>query len=399
VQTWTADKAVTLSVASAFTDPQGESLTYSAKLSNGQALPTGMTFNATTGTFGGTAPTALGTLAITVTAKDQSGLSASETIQCVIAASAPRANTPTSATYWAANEAVTFTLPANAFVDPQGETMTYAATMQDGSALPSWLKFNKATGAFTGTAPVTPQNLELTVTATDQSGLSSSDTFQVTVQAATPTLANQTSPQIWAADKAVSFTLPSNTFVDPQGEKLTLSATLANGSALPGGLTFNASNGTFSGTAPITPQTLGLKVTATDASGLSVSELFSATVQAAAPTLAHQTANQIWTDGSSMSFLLPSNAFTDPQGAALSYAAFETSGPDQSSWLHFSASMAEFTGSVPNGLTGTIGIKVVATDAFGLSTSESFGVTFGASGAHLVAAGAPAGTEMLALHG
>ena len=399
VQTWTANKSVSLSVASAFTDPQGETFTYSAMLSNGQALPTGLTFNTTTGSFGGTAPTALGTLAITVTAKDQSGLWTSETFQCVVAASAPTMNDTLAAAYWAANEAVTFALPSNAFVDPQGEMMTYAATMADGSALPSWLTVNKITGAVTGTAPVAPQTLKLTVTATDQSGLSSHETFQAIVQAAAPFVANLTGSQIWAAGKAVSFTLPSNTFVDPQGEKLTLSATLANGSALPGGLTFNASNGTFSGTAPITPETLGLKVTATDASGLSVSELFSATVQAGAPTLAHETANQVWTDGSSMSFLLPSNAFADPQGAALSYAAFETSGSDATSWLHFSAGLADFTGSVPNGLTGTIGIKVVATDTFGLATSESFGLTFGASGAHLVAASAPTGTELLALHG
>jgi hypothetical protein len=96
-----------------------------------------------------------------------------------------------------------------------------------------------------------------------------------------------------------------------------------------------------------------------------------------------------------MSFLLPSNAFADPQGATLTYAAFQTSGPDDSSWLHFSASLDEFTGTVPTGLTGTIGIKVLATDAYGLSTSESFGLTFGM---HPIAAGAPAGTEMLALH-
>ncbi len=396
VQAWTANKGVTFLVASAFADPQGESFTYTAKLANGGALPTGLTFNTTTGSFGGIAPTALGTLAITVTAKDQSGLSVSETFQCVVGALAPATSNAPAGLYWAANEAVTFTLPSTAFVDPQGETMSYAATMQDGSALPSWLKFNKATGGFTGTAPVTPQSLGLKVTASDQSGLSTSETFQVTVQAASPTVANHTGPQIWAANKSVSFTLPSNAFVDPQGERLTLSATLADGSALPAGLTFNASNGTFSGTAPITPETLGLKVTATDASGLSVSEVFSATVQAGAPTLAHQTANQVWADGASMNFLLPSNAFSDPQAAALTYAAFQTSGPDESSWLHFSTSLADFTGTTPNGLTGTIGIKVVATDAYGLSTSESFGLTFGA---HPVATGAPPGTEMLALHG
>ncbi len=398
-QTWTANKGVTLSMAAAFADPQGETFTYAAALSNGQALPTGLTFNTTTGSFGGIAPAAMSPLAITVTAKNQSGLTASQTIQCAIAASAPTANSPPAAAYWVANKAVTFSLPANAFVDPQGETLTYAATMASGSALPSWLKFNTVTDAFTGTAPVAPQSLGLTVTATDQSGLSTRETFQTTIQAAPPTVANQTGAQIWSAGKPIVFTLPGNTFVDPQGEQLTLSATLANGSALPGGLTFNAATGTFSGTAPITPETLGLKVTATDASGLSVSEQFSATVQAAAPTLAHQTANQVWTAGSVMSFLLPSTAFTDPQGAALSYAAFQTSGPDDTSWLHFAANPADFTGSVPAALDGTIGIKVVATDAYGLSTSESFCLTFGASGAHPVATGAPAGTELLALHG
>lgn len=398
VQTWTANKSVSLSVASAFTDPQGESFTYTAKLANGQALPTGLTFNTTTGSFGGTAPTALGTLAITVTARDQSGLSTSETVQCVVAATAPTATIAPAATYWTANQAVTSRAASSVFVDPQGETLTYAATMADGSALPSWLKFAKATGAFSGTAPVTRQTLELTVTATDQSGLATRATFEATVAATAPTVTNQTDPQVWAAGKAVSFTLASNTFVDPQGEKLTLSATLADGSALPTGLTFNAASAKFSGTAPITPETLGLKVTATDASGLSVSETFSATVQAGAPTLAHQTANQIWTAGSAMRFLLPSNTFADPQGAALSYAAFETSGPEATNWLHFAAGLAAFTGLVPDGLSGTIGIKVVATNANGLSSSESFGLTVGAAGEHLVSAGPPTAIEMLALH-
>jgi hypothetical protein len=212
-------------------------------------------------------------------------------------------------------------------------------------------------------------------------------------------VANQTGSLIWAAGKTVSVTLASNTFVDPQGEKMTLSATQANGSALPAGLTFNAATGTFSGTAPITPETLGLKVTATDASGLSTSETFSALIQAAAPTLAHPTANQIWTDGSTMSFLAAADTFADPQGAALTYAVYQISGPDQTNWLHSSVGLADFTGTVPAGLAGTIGIKIVATDAFGLSTSETFGLTFAAAGSHLSAANAPAATEMLALHG
>ena len=398
-QTWTANKSVALSIASAFTDPQGESLTYAAVLSNGKALPAGLSFNAVTGVFGGVAPTALGALAIAVTAKDQSGLSATESFQCTIAALAPATTNQPAAQYWAANKSVTFALPSNAFVDPQGEQLTYAATLTGGSALPSWLKFNTVNGAFSGTAPVTPQTLALAVTATDQSGLVARETFQAIVQAFAPTVTNQTGPLTWMAGKAVSAVLAGNTFVDPQGEKLTWSATQADGSALPSGLSFNPTTDTFSGVAPITPETLGLKVTATNASGLGASEKFSVTIQGAAPTLAHQTANQLWTAGSSMSFLVPPGTFIDPQGAALTFATYQTSGPDQTNWLHFAAGLASFTGVAPSGLAGTIGVRIVATDAFGLSTSESFGLTFAAMGAHLSPAGAPGATEMLALHG
>ena len=229
--------------------------------------------------------------------------------------------------------------------------------------------------------------------------MSATGTFEATVQATAPVVAHQTGAMVWAAGKAVSATLANNVFLDPQGETMTLTATQANGSPLPNGLTFNATTATFGGIAPITPETLGLKVTATDASGLSVSEQFSATIQAAPPTLANQTANQVWTDGSSMSFLLPANTFVDPQGGALSYAAFEISGPNETSWLKFSAGSADFSGTVPAGLAATIGIKIVATDANGLSASKSFGVTL-AAGSSRFYAPAPAGaTEMLALHG
>ncbi len=397
-QTWIANKSVSLSLASAFTDPQRESLIYTAALSNGKALPTGLVCNATIGTISGIAPTATGILSITVTAKDQSGLSSFETFQCTVAASAPTANLLPAAQYWAANKVVGFALPPNAFVDPQGEQLTFAATMADGSALPGWLKFNTASGAFSGTAPVTSQTLSLAVTATDQSGLSARETFQALVQAFAPTLGNPTGSLTWAAGKAVSATLAANTFVDPKGEKLTLSATQADGSALPAGLTFNAITGAFGGTAPLIPKTLGLKVTAINAGGLSASETFSATIQAAAPTVMHPTANQIWTDGAPMTFLLPANTFVDPQGAAMTYAAFEISGAAQTNWLRFAADVGKFAGVAPNDLTGTVGIRIVTTDAYGLSASESFGLTFAAAGAHPTAMGAPLATEMLAFH-
>jgi hypothetical protein len=397
--TWTPGAALSVSVAGIFADPQGETMTYSAMQETGAALPSGLTFNTATATFGGIAPSQF-IMGIKITATNQSGLSVSTGLTILEGfARAPIVVNQTPPQAWTANRMVSFTPPSNTFADPQGEKMTYAATMIDGSTLPNWLQFNAASGAFTGTAPVTPQTLAFALTATDQSGLSVSETFHATVQASAPTVGNQTGSLTWSAGKAVFATLAGNTFVDPQGEKMTYSATKADGSALPSGLTFNTTTDAFSGTAPITPETLGLKVTATNASGLSVSETFSATIQGASPTVAHQTANQIWTDGKSMSFLLPSGTFNDPQGAALTYTAYQTSGSNQTSWLHFDPGSADFAGTVPAKLAGTIGIKVVATDIYRLSNSESFGLTFAAPGAHISAAGAPGGMELFALHG
>ena len=57
----------------------------------------------------------------------------------------------TAAQTWKLGQAVNFTLASNTFTDPQGETLTYSATLSNGAALPSWLSFNTATGTFTGT--------------------------------------------------------------------------------------------------------------------------------------------------------------------------------------------------------------------------------------------------------
>jgi hypothetical protein len=145
--------------------------------------------------------------------------------------------------------------------------------------LPNWLTFNAATETFSGTAPSSYQTLSIVVTATNVSGLSASETISATVAAA-PIVAAATSNQTWTEGKAIALVLPGKTFSDPQGEKLTYSAALTNGQALPGWLSFNAATGTFSGTAPATAQSLGIKVTATDSSGLSASESFTASVVA-----------------------------------------------------------------------------------------------------------------------
>jgi hypothetical protein len=198
-------------------------------------------------------------------------------------ASSPTVTAQTATQTWKVGQAVNFTLASNTFTDPQNETLIYTATQANGAALPSWLSFNVTTQTFTGTPPAGNTNLSIKVTATDTSGLSASETFAANLIAPTaPTITNQTAEQIWTIGKAVNLTLASNTFTDPQGENLTYSAKLANGSALPSWLHFNGSTDTFTGTVPNSAAGLSIKVTATDAGGASTSETFSVLTPAAA---------------------------------------------------------------------------------------------------------------------
>ena len=78
--------------------------------------------------------------------------------------------------------AFNFTLPADTFTDSDaGDILTYKATLDDDSQLPTWLSFTN--GTFTGTP--TSDNLceiYIKVTATDDDGESVSDTFTLEVE-------------------------------------------------------------------------------------------------------------------------------------------------------------------------------------------------------------------------
>ena len=303
----------------------------------------------------------------------------------VRAATAPVVSQQTPAKAWLAGQAVALTLAAGTFADPQNEVLSYQAALAGGQALPGWLTFDATTETFSGTAPAAAQTLSIVVTATDTSGLSATETVSATVIGA-PVVAVATANQNWIEGKALSFVLPTATFSDPQNEALSCQATLSNGQALPGWLTFNAATETFTGTAPAAAaQVLDVAVTATDTSGLSVSESFNASVAPAAghgagvavssaPTASAQavtsakisvsvaTSAQIWTDGQDESFVLPATTFVDLAGSKMIFAAYEGAGESVSSWLHFDAASNELYGTAPTGTSGTIQLEVVATN-------------------------------------
>ncbi|WP_291692835.1 putative Ig domain-containing protein [Bradyrhizobium sp.] len=226
--------------------------------------------------------------------------------------SAPVLSAQTAAQTWKQGQAVNFKLAANTFTDPQGSQLTYAAALASGAALPSWLTFNAQTGTFTGTVPVNAAGLSIKVTATDVYGLSTSETFAVTTPLpSAPTVTAQTATQSWKTGQVVNFALAQNTFTDPQGEAMTYTATLSNGAALPTWLKFNASTETFTGTAPSTATSLSIKVTATDAGGVSASETFAVNVTKAASSFVQAIASL--SDGGGMHAAFNPQVSSNPQ--------------------------------------------------------------------------------------
>jgi uncharacterized delta-60 repeat protein len=77
-----------------------------------------------------------------------------------------------------------------------------------------------------------------------------------------------------AEDASFSIEIPDGLFVDPEGEALTYSLTLANGDPLPAWISIDATTGTISGTAPDGASDVLLRITATDPHDLSDSHDF-----------------------------------------------------------------------------------------------------------------------------
>ncbi|MCL6373298.1 tandem-95 repeat protein [Pectobacterium atrosepticum] len=370
--------------AGTFTDPDGDTLTLSATLADGTALPAWLSFNPATGTFSGTPANGdVGSLTIKVTATDGSNASVSTTFGLTVTNvnDAPVVSGTIPAQNIAQGGSLNITVPADTFTDPDGDTLTLSATLADGTALPSWLSFNPATGTFSGTpANGDVGSLTIKVTATDGSNASISTTFGLTVTNVNdaPVVATPIPPQNVTQGGGFNFTVPDGTFSDPDGDTLTLSATLANGSPLPSWLRFDPTIGTFSGTpGNADAGTLVIRVTATDGSNTSISTSFGLTVTNVndVPVVATPIPPQNVAQGGGFNFTVPDGTFSDPDGDTLTLSATLANGSPLPSWLRFDPTIGTFSGTPGNADVGTLVIRVTATDGSNTSISTSFGLT------------------------
>lgn len=146
--------------------------------------------------------------------------------------------------------------------------------------IPSWLNFDAATQTLSGTPPSNVTgNLSFFYWGTDMYGLGTGTSFTLKVNPPNqaPTVLNPIADQSVTDAKAFSYTVPSTTFKDLDGDTLTYTATLEDGSPLPAWLTFNASTKVLSGTSPDYAAALNIKITAKDTANQTVSDVFKLT--------------------------------------------------------------------------------------------------------------------------
>jgi len=180
-----------------------------------------------------------------------------------------------------------FVVPADTFAAKGGAALSFNATLANGAALPSWLRFDAKSRTLTGT-PLNADvgNLALAVIATDPAGGYTSTALAVTIANTNdaPTAGTPVAAQDVVGGVQWTYTLPGDLFRDVDvGDKLVYSATLSDGKALPAWLSFNAATRTFSGKAGSGDAgKLDLKIIAKDLAGASANQSFKINVAAQA---------------------------------------------------------------------------------------------------------------------
>ncbi len=280
-QTNLDSQVISLPVSGAFSDPDGDALSYIAT-----GLPAGLTINPTTGLISGTIDNAAsqvngGVYSITVTASDGRGGTVSQTFSWTVTNPAPGAVNDTATT----NEDTPVNIPVLANdSDPDGDPLT----VTQASAGNGTVTIN-ANGSLVYTPNPNFNGTDtILYTISDGNGGVSTASVSVTVRPANDTPTTVGLPNQNGDDgTSVSFSVAS-AFADPDGDPLTFNAT-----GLPPNLTIDPATGLITGTlAPETSQggPYVVTVTATDPSGAQVTTSFVYSVQNIPPVAVNDTA-------------------------------------------------------------------------------------------------------------
>lgn len=178
--------------------------------------------------------------------------------------------------------------------------------------------------------------------------------------------------------QAFKFVVPGSTFSDPNAaDLLSYTATLDDGKSLPAWLAWDPATVTFSGTpADADKGAIRIRVSARDPGGLSVSTSFALTVNNVnnAPLVKGRLTDASVDERSAFSIAIPPGTFIDPDaGDVLAYSVTLADGRGAPAWLICDPATGALSGTSAD--AGSITLRVIATDAEGLSASAELNLT------------------------
>ena len=389
--------------ANTFSDADSDALSYTATKADGTALPTWLTFAASTRTFSGTPQAAdTGTVSVKVTASDGNGGSVSDEFDITVSAAAdttpPRVTsivnhipssieTNADSLIWrvAFSEAVSNVDAADFAVTGTIATVTAVGAVSG------------ATGAYDVTASGgNLASLNNIVTLYFAGGHDIEDVAGNALTNTTPTGSNFNQYEVDNMSPTATITdVPSTSSAPFTG---TFSFSEAVTGFVVGDITLgNAVAASFMSatsslyTALITPTadgTVTVDVAANSAQDLAgngntaatrASSTYTAGVVNNPPTVATAIPDQTAPAGTAFSYAFPANTFSDADSDALSYTATKADGTALPTWLTFAASTRTFSGTPQAADTGTVSVKVTASDGNGGSVSDEFDITVSAA--------------------
>ena len=359
--TLTVGESVTANAASAFSDPDGDQLSYTATSS--AAGVASVSLSGSTVTVTGVAA---GTATITVTARDPGGLTAAQGISVTVE-EGNRAPVVLLATVPPLNYEVGDSLVLDVgpfFSDPDGDSLTFTAETSDSTVVRGRMEGSVALAWAVG-----PGMATVSVTASDPEGLSATLTATITVTAgnrAPVAIAEAMPPYSGVTGDTLSLDI-APFFEDPDGDSLTFEAESSDAAVATASV-----EGSILTVALVGEGTATVTLTATDPGGLSASLEVAVTVtqgnQAPVTTMG-PIPPLSGPPGAGPPPLDLTSFFEDPDGDSLTFTA-ETS------------DAAVVTASVEGSMltvalvgVGMATVTVTATDPGGLSASLQVAVT------------------------
>ena len=342
---------VAIEVAAHFSDPDGDTLAYTA-VSSDTALAAVSVLEGTVVVTGIT----VGSAAVTVTATDPEGLAAEQQFAVAVPNRAPEAVGTVAAREVHVGDSVTIDVAAN-FVELDGQELEYAVATSDAATVSVAVTGSAVTvrGVAVGMATVS-------VTAQDPEGLWAGQEFVATVPNRAPEAVG-TLPDLELEVDSVMTVEVAGHFAEPDGEELQYSVGSSDTTRVSVSIsgTVVTMRGVRAGQATVT-------VVATDPGGLTAEQGFGARVANRPPVAVGAMADRVVPAGSTATVDVGDH-FEDPDGDVLSY--FATS----SDTTRLRASVLGRVATLRGVSGGIATVTVTARDPEGLTARHTFVVT------------------------